>query len=110
MSTSTAVWLLMSISFVAANFPWLNERFLFFIEPKPNKTPWMRLLEWLLLYSMVGVIALGFEKKLTGQLHAQEWEFYATGFCLFVVFALPGFIYRHDFLNLWKRWKRRQLK
>ena len=70
----------------------------------------MRLLEWLLLYFIVGFIALGFEKKMTGQLHAQDWEFYATGFCLFIVFALPGFIYRHDFLHHLQRWKRRRLK
>lgn len=110
MSTSTAVWLLLAMAFVAANLPWLNERFLFVIEPKPAKTPWMRLLEWLLLYFVVGFIALGFEKKMTGQLHPQEWEFYATGFCLFIVFALPGFIYRHDFLHHLQRRKRRQLK
>jgi len=102
MSTSSAVWLLLSISFVAANLPWLNERFLFVIEPKPRKTPWMRLI--------IGFISLGFEKKMTGQLHTQDWEFYATSFCLFIVFALPGFIYRHDFLNHWQRWKRRQAK
>jgi hypothetical protein len=47
---------------------------------------------------------------MTGQLHTQDWEFYATSFCLFIVFALPGFIYRHDFLNHWQRWKRRQAK
>ncbi len=110
MSASTAVWLLLLISFFAANLPWLNERFLFVIEPKPNKTPWMRLFEWLLLYFIIGVTALGFEKKMTGQLHAQEWEFYVIGFCLFIVFALPGFIYRHDFLSYYQRWKRRQVK
>jgi len=110
MTTTIAVWVLLLISFLAANLPWLNERFLFLIEPKEKKTPWMRLLEWLLLYFIVGFIALGFEKKMTGQLHAQDWEFYATGFCLFIVFALPGFIYRHDFLHHLQRWKRRRLK
>lgn len=108
MSISTGVCLLLLMVFVAANLPWLNERFLFFIEPKERKTPWMRLLEWLLLYFIIGLIALGFEKKMTGQLHSQDWEFYATGFCLFIVFALPGFIYRHDFLHHWQRRKRRQ--
>jgi succinate dehydrogenase hydrophobic anchor subunit len=110
MTTTASVWVLLLISFIAANLPWLNELFLFVIEPKENKTPWMRLLEWLLLYFIIGFISLGFVKKMTGQLHAQEWEFYATGFCLFAVFALPGFIYRYDFLNHWQRWKRRQSK
>lgn len=110
MSVSVAVWLLLFAAFIAANLPWLNERFLFIIEPKPNKTPWMRLLEWLLLYFIIGVIALGLEKKMTGQLHTQDWEFYAIGFCLFIVFALSGFIYRHDFLSHYQRWKRRRTK
>ena len=110
MTNTIAVLVLLLISFLAANLPWLNERFLFVIEPKEKKTPWMRLLEWLLLYFIVGFIALGFEKKMTGQLHAQDWEFYATVFCLFIVFALPGFIYRHDFLHHLQRWKRRRLK
>ena len=56
----------------------------------------MRLLEWLLLYMLVGLFGLGFEKKVTGESHLQDWEFYAVTFCLFLVFALPGFIYRHD--------------
>jgi hypothetical protein len=39
------------------------------------------------------------EKKLNGEIYAQDWEFYAVTLCLFLVFALPGFIYRNDLLH-----------
>lgn len=71
-----------------------------------GKRVWMRLLEWLLLYFIVGGLALGLESKATGGLHSQNWEFYAVTFCLFIVFALPGFIYRHDLRHLLERHRR----
>ncbi|MEW6354076.1 MAG: DUF2818 family protein [Pseudomonadota bacterium] len=96
MSTTAAVWILLGIAFIAANLPWLSERVFFVFTPKKTKSAWLRLLEWLVLYFIVGLIALGLEQKLNGAFHAQDWEFYAVNFCLFLVFALPGFIYRYD--------------
>lgn len=96
-ATTVATWGLLSIAFIAANLPWLSERVFFAFEPKNGKkSPWLRLLEWLVLYFVVGLIALGLEQKLLGEHHSQNWEFYAVNFCLFLVFALPGFIYRVD--------------
>jgi len=94
MSEQSAVWILLLLSFVAANLPWLSDR-LFFVyrPPSGNKSNWFRLLEWLVLYFIAGGIALGMEHKVTGGTHAQDWEFYAVTACLFVIFALPGFIY-----------------
>lgn len=97
MTVSTSVWVLITILFIAANLPWLSERFLIFIQPKDNKKKvWMRLLEWLILYFICGMLALGMEKKATGGTHTQEWEFYVVGFFLFMIFAIPGFIWRHE--------------
>ena len=56
----------------------------------------MRLLEWLILYFICGFLTLGMEKKATGGTHLQEWEFYVVGFFLFMIFAIPGFIWRHE--------------
>ena len=61
----------------------------------------------MLLYFLVGGIATGLEKKTMGEIHQQEWEFYAVTFCLFLVFALPGFIYRHDLRHHIDRAKKR---
>ncbi len=96
-ATCVAAIVLITLAVAAANLPWLSER-IFFLFPAPSggKRAWMRLLEWLVLYAVVGVLAFGLERRLTGETHAQDWEFYAVTACLFVVFALPGFIYRHD--------------
>ena len=93
-TTIIAVFLLVAV--LAANMPWLNNRFLIFIQPEGGiKHFWMEFVEWLVLYAVIGLIALGLENKQMGQLHGQDWEFYATTLCLFVVFAIPGFVYRH---------------
>lgn len=56
----------------------------------------MRLVEWAVLLLVIGLIAMALEHKLTGVVHEQGWEFFTVGVCLFLVFALPGFIYRHE--------------
>lgn len=98
MSVHAISWLIVLIAVGAANLPWLTERFFFFLSPPgaQGKRPWMRLLEWFVLMFVVGLIAVGLEKKTTGVIFHQGWEFYTVGVCLFIVFALPGFIYRHD--------------
>jgi hypothetical protein len=47
------------------------------------------------MYGAIAAIGFGLEQKVTGSVHAQDWEFYAVTACLFIVFAMPGFIYRH---------------
>ncbi len=101
MTTTTAVWILIGVAFVAANLPWLSERIFFVKDPGPaGKRAWWRWAEWLVLFLVTGAIALGMEQKLNGDVYPQGWEFYAVGACLFVVLALPGFIYRHDLRRL----------
>jgi len=96
MTSAAAIWILLALAIIAANLPWMSERVLFIWTPQQAKSPWARLGEWLMLYFLVGGIALGLEQKSMGNIHTQNWEFYAVTFCLFLVFALPGFIYRHD--------------
>lgn len=109
MSTSVAVWLLLGLAVIAANLPWFSERFMFVIEPWDGaKRTWMRLLEWLLLALLIGLVALGFERRATGGVHEQGWEFYVVGLFLFMVFAIPGFIWRHQWLPFRARNSRRK--
>lgn len=97
MQAGGIVWALIGAAFVAANLPWLSQRFFFiFSPPGGRKVAWMRLLEWLVLYFIVGGVGMGLEKQYTGLIHHQGWVFYVVTFCLFLVFALPGFIYRND--------------
>lgn len=97
-------WLIITIAFISANLPWLSERIFFVLHPADGyKRAWWRWLEWLALYFVAGAITLGMEKKLNGEIYSQDWEFYAVTLCLFLVFALPGFIYRYDLLQHLKR-------
>ncbi|MEZ5448521.1 MAG: DUF2818 family protein [Thiolinea sp.] len=85
-------YLLMAL--VLANLPWLSQRCLLILQCE-EKRPWMRLLEWLILYLVVGLLGVLLEQRLLGTHHAQEWEFYVVTASLFMVFAFPGFVYRH---------------
>ena len=80
---------------VAANLPFFNHRVLA-VGPllQPRKALIVRLVEMIVLYFVVGSLALLLEKR-AGQIAPQGWEFYAITGTLFVVLAFPGFIYRY---------------
>jgi len=97
-------WLFILIAIISANLPWLSERFLFVLScGSQGKRFWMRFLEWLILYFIIGGMALLLEKRRMGNIQEQDWEFYAITSCLYLIFALPGFIYRHDLKHLLER-------
>ena len=101
MSNDVIAWGLLAAALVFANLPFLSNR-LFLMKPVQQgakKPIWARLLEWLLLYFVIGGLALLFEQKTNGQIHVQDWEFYAITFFMFLVLAVPGFIYRYTFLK-----------
>lgn len=93
MDWSTAALLLLAVVF--ANLPFLTER-IFFVRPAAggSKALGWRLLELAALYGIAGGVARLMEGRF-GQLHPQNWEFYAITVCMFVVFAYPGFVYRY---------------
>ncbi|HEY0720833.1 MAG TPA: DUF2818 family protein [Gammaproteobacteria bacterium] len=104
MSATVAAWLLIAVALVCANLPWLSDRLLLVVRPAQGvKRGWWRWGEWLLLYLLTGVVALGLEQKLNGERYPQGWEFYVVTFCIFMVFALPGFIYRYDLRHYFRR-------
>ncbi len=97
MTATQASWLIIVLAFISANLPWLSERVFFISTPASGqKRSWVRWLEWMVLYFVTGAVTLGMEKKLNGEIYTQDWEFYAVTLSLFLVFALPGFIYRFD--------------
>jgi len=103
-SITIVAWVLIAIAVIAANLPWLSDRvFLFWPPPPQGKRFWQCLVEWLFMYALMGLLGLGLERKATGHIHAQGWEFITVTFFLFVVFALPGFIYRYEFRRLLRR-------
>ena len=103
MNQTAAVWLLILLAFIAANLPFLNNRVFALWQPKrlPTGSPmtkafWLRVLELLVLYCLVGTVGIAFE-RLIGNVFTQRWEFYAITGTLFVTFAFPGFVYRYLF-------------
>lgn len=94
MSLQSYQWLYLALAIALANLPWLNER-CFFVLQCAKKSAWIRLFEWLLLYFVVGGFGYLLEQRVMGSNHAQDWEFYAVTVALFMVFAFPGFVYRH---------------
>ena len=94
MTVTVLQWSFLVIAFVLANLPWLSQR-CFLILQSERKSPWLRLLEWLILYFVVGLMAWILEYRMMGEVHSQDWEFYVVTSSLFLVFAFPGFIYRY---------------
>lgn len=81
---------------VAANLPFMNERWLVAgpVATADRKPMWGRLVELVLLYFVVGGLALLLERR-AGQIYPQGWEFYAITATLFLTLAFPGFVWRY---------------
>jgi len=99
MNQTVAVWLLIALAAVCANLPFLNERlFAVFVwrrQGSPAVKPfWVRLVEVLVWFGVVGAIGYGFESAL-GNPFPQGWPFYVIGLCLFLVLGYPGFVLRY---------------
>ncbi|MDP3835990.1 MAG: DUF2818 family protein [Hydrogenophaga sp.] len=94
MTHTFSVWLVLIAAFVAANLPFINERWLAVLPRRAPKTLWMRVAELVLLYFLVGALGLALEQY-AGQIAPQRWEFYATTGALFITLAFPGFVYRY---------------
>ena len=95
MSQSTLIWVVLLVTLLAANLPFMNERvfalFPLFVRAKPLAA---RFAEMVVLYLLAIGLGLLFERHL-GQIAPQGWEFYAVTGALFIVLAFPGFTWRY---------------
>lgn len=94
MSQSASVWFVVLAAFVGANLPFVNNRLFAVLPLKNPKSLALRVLELVLLYFIVGGMALLLEQR-AGQIAPQGWEFYAVTGALFLTLAFPGFVYRY---------------
>jgi Protein of unknown function (DUF2818) len=94
MVQSASIWFVIFVAVVAANMPFVAQRFLIVFQPKVAKTLGIRLLELVIFYFLAGGLGLLLEKR-AGQIAPQGWEFYAITGALFITLAFPGFIYRY---------------
>jgi hypothetical protein len=96
MGQTIPVWLVVLVSLLAANMPFISARFMAVYRLTGPKPLSLRVLELMLWYFIAGAVALWLEHR-GGQIAPQGWEFYAITGTLFVTFAFPGFVYRYLF-------------
>jgi len=89
---STAVVILLAA--LAANAPFVSQRWAVFGPRAAHKSLGWRLLELCAAYVLVGGVSLALENHL-GQIAPQGWEFYAVTATLFLTLAFPGFVFRY---------------
>ncbi|WP_218242786.1 DUF2818 family protein [Comamonas fluminis] len=95
MSSTASIWLIILAALVAANLPFINQRLAIVGPVMAGRKPlWVRLLEMLALYLLVGALGMVLEHR-AGQNAPQGWEFYAVTGALFLTLAFPGFVYRY---------------
>ncbi len=100
MDVSLASWLVISVALAAANLPFVNEYLFGFIplgrawQGARTKPFAVRLLELVVLYFIVGLLARALESRI-GDVFHQTWEFYAITAPMFIVLAFPGFVLRY---------------
>ena len=96
MTQTASIWLIILAALVAANLPFMNERWLVAgpVAATHRKPRWGRLAERVRLYVVVGGLALVLERR-AGQIYPQGWEFYAITATLFLTLAFPGFVWRY---------------
>jgi Protein of unknown function (DUF2818) len=87
-------WFVLGLALMAANLPFASTRVMGVLQRPSPKSLGLRLLELVVLYFLVGGIALMLEKQ-AGQIAAQGWEFYAITATLFLTLGFPGFVYRY---------------
>ena len=66
MTQTASIWLVILAALVAANLPFMNERWLAVgpMASSKEKSMWGRLAELVLLYFLVGLLALALERRL----------------------------------------------
>jgi hypothetical protein len=94
MGQTAPVWALVLLALLAANLPFISQRFMLVYPLASAKSLPLRLLELVLWYFIVGALGLALEHR-AGQVAPQGWEFYAITGTLFVTFAFPGFVLRY---------------
>jgi hypothetical protein len=95
MTGSVVIWIVVGLAFVAANLP--------FLYPPGRKGFGWRLLGVFALYLVVGGLSFLLEKNAYASIYTKGWQFYVATFCMFLVFAFPGFVYCY----LWRGNRRR---
>lgn len=93
LTMATQINLYLLLAMMAANLPFVWQRIGGLVAVVHKRLPW-RLLEFLLLYLLIGLLGRVLESRLMLP-QPQGWAFYVVTFSLFCLFAFPGVIYRY---------------
>ncbi|MDH5357628.1 MAG: DUF2818 family protein [Gammaproteobacteria bacterium] len=94
---------LILVFLVIANLPWISERILLVYPLNGSKSVLVRLIELMVFYIVSLLIAIAYELRFSGEIYPQGWEFFVTTFCSFLVLAVPGVIYRYQWLPMQRK-------
>jgi hypothetical protein len=73
------------------------------IPLKKVKSVFIRLVELVIYYFISLLVAIAAEIEFSGDVFPQQWEFFVTTFCLFLVLSVPGVVYRYQWLPMQKK-------
>ena len=94
MGQTESVIVVILLALLAANWPFITLRLFGVLRLQQGKSLFVRLVELVVLYFVVGGIGLLLEQRI-GQITPQKWEFYAITATAFITFAFPGFVWRY---------------
>jgi hypothetical protein len=94
MGQTESVVVVILLALLAANWPFITQRLFGVVRLQQGKSLFVRLLELVVLYFVVGAVGMLLEQRL-GQIAPQKWEFYAITATAFITFAFPGFVWRY---------------
>ena len=95
--------MLILLFLLIANLPWFTERVFLVYPLKSVKSVLIRLIELFVYYFVSLLIAITAEIQFSGEVFPQQWEFFVTTFCLFLVLSVPGVIYRYQWLPMQRK-------
>ncbi|KLT72854.1 membrane protein [Neisseria arctica] len=90
---TASMYTLLILALIFANAPFLTSRF-FGIFKLVKKRFIHHLPELAVGFVIMGLLARLLESR-AGSVHPQDWEFYVTVACLYLVCAFPAFVWRY---------------
>lgn len=90
---TASMYILLVLALIFANAPFLTQKLLGVI-PLVKKHIGHHVFELFVGFGITAALAYLLESR-AGAIHPQDWEFYVTVVCLYVIFAFPCFVWRY---------------
>lgn len=90
---TASMYVLLVLALIFANAPFLTQKG-FGVLALKRKHFGHHLIELAAGFMLTAALAYLLESR-AGTVHSQDWEFYATVVCLYLIFAFPCFVWRY---------------